>query len=713
MDACRCLAGFESSGEVCVECENTQTFKPGISNTQCTDCRLCTGIHGTETWTSTICSTDQNTLCSPCDPCVLGSTFISSICTQYHDAICTDCTICNATQFISSYCSLDHNTECTDIDYVSLCPSANQYRGGHSADSNSVCLPCQTRGIPYNGQQMHEYVADLWSYNDPFSCSIKCLGASRMLNAQNQSLGCTTCETGNVLFKSLPSFDPANPEECPFSCHTGYELREGDCHLKRLAGRAAPRVQVVDISFADGGAGSHDAYVTVTHTNTSRFVVLVGKNKPSCSGRRSIISSCCWGDLSRISTVNQLGYATNVPSDCGKTDVPAQQNSPTEIRFLVSFSALESIGTCKYLPNATQSCEIVISIIDVLTLQQNSQTIQLKQTASTSMALLPPPGAFIPLNAIDVVVIPLFTRDGQKYFMVSSSMIATLATNITMRVRGMERYFFTDSDECSHLSTRSDFDASTTLWKLPSQERKTFTTFWRGVSDTVHAFYTLQASSDISPIVMDIAAVRNVSLIPDACSARPTNVTIEAGHVLAASGMGRDVIMKAQRGDLNLNSSGPLGHLVTFMAFADTSTSSRISVSQILAYHTIGQVIEPSVLRSTNGHIELSANSRRDCLLNTTCDYEYLLSNPNLHLTQTIDCSHQQQARNWIHTHFKTPNDGGHVTAVCERLQAHQHKTSAVLTHVLSSMPHRNAIWRGSKVQDVHSHVFANFNFLE
>ena len=177
--------------------------------------------------------------------------------------------------------------------------------------------------------------------------------------------------------------------------------------------------------------------------------------------------------------------------------------------------------------------------------------------------------------------------------------------------------------------------------------------------------------------------------------------------------MGREIILNTQQDHLILNNSGPLGHLVTFMAFAHTSTFHSISVSQILAYHTVGRSSEPEVLRSTNGHIELAANARRDCLRNTTCDYEYLLSNPNLHLTKKLDCSNQQQARNWIHTHFKTPNDGGHVTAICERLQAHQHHSSAVLAHVLSSMPHRNAIWRGSKVQDVHSHVFANFKFLE
>jgi hypothetical protein len=68
---------------------------------------------------------------------------------------------------------------------------------------------------------------------------MQCLPFSRLVNTSDTSLGCTTCETGNVLFKIFTQ----DMFACRFECLEGY-VSVGVRETKKVIAREERRVCV-------------------------------------------------------------------------------------------------------------------------------------------------------------------------------------------------------------------------------------------------------------------------------------------------------------------------------------------------------------------------------------------------------------------------------------------------------------------------------------
>jgi hypothetical protein len=79
----------------------------------------------------------------------------------------------------------------------------------------------------YEGQWLHEFTSEGREYNNRFSCETQCRPFSRLINSSDASFRCTTCETGNVLFKVFTQDNLV----CRFDCLEGLVAVAGDCVL--------------------------------------------------------------------------------------------------------------------------------------------------------------------------------------------------------------------------------------------------------------------------------------------------------------------------------------------------------------------------------------------------------------------------------------------------------------------------------------------------
>ena len=105
-------------------------------------------------------------------------------------------------EFLDEVCTPQQNAVCRNISYWLACP-VGEYAGGHTKRTDSVCAPCAYRDAAYFGQRLHEAASPGTVYNDAYSCEVRCLGLSRMVSVHNHSLGCVSCETGNVLLREF------------------------------------------------------------------------------------------------------------------------------------------------------------------------------------------------------------------------------------------------------------------------------------------------------------------------------------------------------------------------------------------------------------------------------------------------------------------------------------------------------------------------------
>ena len=208
---CLCNPGF--GGEVtattlkCVACGVSEpTFSDVFSLDPCENCTVC---EDKLTYALKVCLPYRDTQCVPCTNCdIFPTKFESTPCNIIADTICSNCSICNYTIDFEALPCGDLDTKCEAIIFNSSECEPTQYRGGHTKTTQSQCLPCQSRHTPYFGFQLHRFTSDFRVYNDPMQCSIECVGASKIIDINNQSLGCETCETGNFLNKQLQNFDP-------------------------------------------------------------------------------------------------------------------------------------------------------------------------------------------------------------------------------------------------------------------------------------------------------------------------------------------------------------------------------------------------------------------------------------------------------------------------------------------------------------------------
>ena len=714
---CKCDKGYGYVEGACQICVSEDTFKDEVANTACTDCYQCGGADGDGKWESEVCTIISNTKCSPCITCSADE-YVFEQCSPIYNTDCDACKSCPFPLYELEPCKYDEQTVCKNVTFYAVCP-ADKFRGGHTTHSDSLCLPCQSRHDPYMGTQLHTYVASEWSYNDPFSCGITCLGASRMLDASNHSLGCTTCETGNVLFKVFSEFDRNQPTVCQYACRSGFVADDtGNCVLSDLSGRTQPNISITDIIFGDHDTASQDTVLVLNYASLRRFAIVLSNQAPECP-LHGVASSqqCCWPGAFLASSMADMGLTAGTGPCADTTLLATTQVDASTRQVHIPRAQLGSIANCSMLANAVRSCRIVVTQFDMLTARQFSASIELRISSSTLMAVVPTAQLYIPLQAFDVSVAPAFKDpDGSTVFRVVTTVTGHTehpAIDVGIRVRGMTRYARTVPAECSHMS-HTGINNTSPAWQVNASETVTTTTYWKGQGTIVRAFYALRTEHS----VMDIAAYRDVTNITLVCGPRHARHTMEGGLVRATIGLGRQAVaaLSGIESALNSQHAGILGNLITLFATARTSSYTGVTVRDVLAVSTLQPTHSTVIVDSQNGRLELNRTDASACLQHPNCTYEYLNSNPALDLSHIVQCTTngKQLAREWIIKHFKVYNHHEHVDALCERVSASPHISVAVLLHALASMQDVDMEaykkW-GGFYGPIHTQLFANVQF--
>ena len=696
---CLCLPGFGNVSLHALLPDNTPTFhacaacdvglvKETTSNSACAACTVCLpdpdGVYELQA-----CRSDFDARCGACDPCTNGSIWTSQACALKVDAVCSRCAVCDyEREFLDDVCTSQQDALCRNITYGLQCPSG-AFAGGHTERTDSFCAPCAYHDTFYFGQRLHEAVSAGTRYGDAYSCEINCLGLSRMRDTSNHSLGCVSCETGNVLLREFALYRDAagRATACQFTCRHGFEFdaAQADCFAPVLRA-SAQNTFSHSLDVSNWGRTDRGFLFTVTHTNHSRFVVVVGDAKPSSCRH----DECCFSELWRVSEIDQLGLKSTASEDCSRSiALPHRRVLPTVLEFEIIDLRMAEIGRCTFV-NVTKECTFVVSLVDTVLRRSISRVIVTRTTRAMSYAFFNAAQQYIPLDTFSVDVV-LAYRDSQTstYLIITQVRSVHGTQNVTLRVQGMTPVKST----CPHYTFQND----TTHPELPSVNARedrvySFASYWRGPAsmDVAKLFYSLRASPTD---VMDIAAVRNVSLLNPVCAQHLHSATIQLGMIKAVAGLGETAVLNMYRlSGLETPTAtvrGELGSLVSFIAESISPFTTEISIKSILAAHVMDSHALTNMRNATvmkHGILDFTYPFRRWCRSHTKCVYEYLNFDARGRTMHVVKCSPEGRstARVWLAANFGVVNDDGHVDALCAHVSAAKHVATSVMVNTMA-----------------------------
>ena len=740
---CKCSKGFgatyNASSLTCTPCAEG-TFKHVVDNTACQACTVCSvATHSVYEYEA--CRATANAVCSPCTTCTDGFQYILEACQDKVQAVCANCTVCDyPTFYTKTPCRLpspQFNTECEAINYDVTTCAVGSYRGQHTTEGNSFCASCLYRDTPYLGYTLHEPTTHGQIYNDAYSCSIRCLGHSKMRNSSNQWLGCVSCETGNVLLKEFQ--DDVDDLVCSFTCKQGYErvvLEDGseDCFLSALPDTTSNTfthtVKVTNIERDQTGFT-----INVLHSNHSRFLVVVGPTTPSDCRR---IRGCCYDGQWRVSTMSQAGFPSSVTDDgCSKSPLlNASLLTANTLQFSVPDSLLSSVGNCSSSPSAT-ICDMTVSIIDTLLWGVASERISIRTERAVHYAVVGEQ-EYIPLDLFHVnVFLGYVLPSGESVYIIQTRVETQLnKLGVKLRVLGMNQLSESEvNTDALTTCIRSQFQSGVVVnensaFNVSAGSEFTSISFWRGSSSLVQAYYTL--NMDIEGIGgqvndMDVVAMREMTGFLPLCTYPEVHSNFDLVRVNAFSGLGAASVY-AMNWVSNPTQSvhGELGTLSTFVVQSLNDMPVSISVKNALAVYIrtneAHQTLQAHIHNATSlqfGNLDFTYDFRRLCRAQgIDCAYEYLRPPPYSHATihALHNCSQgQRQASDaWLKTYFGVPHDDGHIEAICSRMLEHpEREFTAFLINTMSHV-NRNVwgIWQDTSVGDITSYIWVNFQVV-
>jgi hypothetical protein len=344
-------------------------------------------------------------------------------------------------------CSESGDSECSRITRDRTCP-VGFYAGGHTRTTDSRCLPCAVRNTPYEGEWLHHFTSAGRSYDDPYSCELTCRAFSRLANGTDPSFGCTTCETGNVLFKEFTQDLLA----CQFECLPGYAKRGEDCVLEtfhtdtQIYWNHSVNVTHVRREAMWNNSGRSAFQLTVSHTAHGNFAVVVGKSEPTCAGRaavelrRAASAACCFSELWRVSTTNQLGLSSTAREHCSRSTPPwSERISDTQLVFEVPDTRIEELANCSQFEDGL-ACDLYVSIVDTLLLHHFSVPVRLELRRAAALSAVGTQ-TYVPLSGIRVEAQLAYVElDGSPVFVVVSDMAplpGAGATDVVLHSAGL------------------------------------------------------------------------------------------------------------------------------------------------------------------------------------------------------------------------------------------------------------------------------------
>ena len=734
--SCECKKGFSalynSSSLSCFACEEGK-FKDEVANEGCEVCTLCSvALHSVYEYEA--CRSTADAICSPCTTCTEGYQYIDDACQDKLQATCGNCSVCDYPVFYTKTpCRVPtpyFDTECESIEYAVGTCETGLYRGQHTMVSNSFCAPCSYRDVKYLGYTLHEATSHGQVYNDAFSCPIRCLGHSKLRNHSNHSLGCVSCETGNVLLKTFQ--DDPNNLECSFTCKHGYdkvqlENGEEDCFVSALTASGSNSfthfVQVTNVQRDATGF-----QLTLLHSNYSRFLVVVGPQAPlNCK----LIRGCCYGNQWRVSTLSQAGFSSSATEDGCSQSPPLNSTYlfPDRLQFSIPDSLLDMVGTCTD-SKLGSVCNLSVSIIDTLLWGVSSQPVSIRSHRSMHYAMVGEQ-EYLPLDVFTVNVFLAYVLPSQERVFLISTRVGTQLSQlgVSMRVLGMtqiqEHDLLTGTmDTC----VRSQFQngsnvLSSNSFNVSGAEAHTSISFWKGSADLVQAYYTLVMEEGGSD--MDVIAMRDMKNFSALCSYPEVSSSFDLIRVNAFSGMGTQSLYAMNwLSNPTHHVRGELGTLTTFIVQALTNTPVSIDIKNCLAVYLRGtaahQALQGHIANATtlhHGNLDFSYAFRQLCRnQGLDCTYEYMRSTPPYQTIHTLhNCSQSQKtsSHNWLKTYYGVPHDAGHIEAICSETQRHPERSFTAFMVNTMSFLNRNTwgIWQDTAQEDIITYVWANFEF--
>ena len=659
LQRCSCDIAFESdlSGNVlsCQLCAEGR-YKHESGNAACSPCQQCASQL---TFEISACVPGSDRICQACTTCAQPD-FRRHTCNVLEDTVCEACTVCDFAEQIETHeCNEDSmDAQCEAIDFGHLC-LAGSVAGNHTRYLQPHCLACQVRPSTDPADRWFDFTSPGSGYADVHSCNVRCRGFSQLRDASNHSRGCQSCETGNVLFREMGS-------ECSFTCREGYALDAAgsDCELPVLRqgpGNTLPFLRISNWIYENDG---HN--ITVAHGDTNRFVVLVGRHAPALCAP----GVCCYSDLARVSTKQQMGLAPGSAEACSHPyAITAGYISAKALWTHIPHAELARIAACTPSPTG-MLCELVVSLLDVLFWRTISHTLLLHVNTSSALVVLNAETQYLPLEKFvaDVILVARSASADRWQLAVHMPAVEGPAWTVDVAVRGMA--FSPDPTLCGSYGARAvvlsepRFNATRASVVWLSQ--------WTSLprAGSVHVVLTLRREEAL----MNIAVVRNTTHTVAQCNPRPQRAELATGEVFAASGLGRAAVDRRQHlaedTPWKTTGHGNADRLFSFVALGSTGAPLAISLKRLLVAHTTANLTElPAPLtHMQGGRLTFDYGFREWCRAHRGCEYEYVAIYARLAGRENmlrLDCAQRDAARRWLQLAVGAHRDAGHVDALC------------------------------------------------
>lgn len=745
IEHCLCNSGFEaifstnaSEPHTCRACEHTggiYKYKTGLGNRACSQCTECLP-HLHSTWTQITCTPTADALCDYCSVChnATGDSprlrYTSHACQQFFDTRCANCTVCDwDAEWEFAPCSESGNRVCSLITRDRACP-VGFYAGGHTRTTDSRCLPCAVRNTPYEGEWLHHFTSAGRSYGDPYSCDLTCRAFSRLANATDPSFGCTTCETGNVLFKQFTQ----SLLECQFECLPGYAKRGEDCVLETFHADAqiywnhSVNVTHVRRESLWNHSGRSAFQLTVSHTAHGNFAVVFGRSEPTCAGRAAVElraparPACCFAELWRVSTTTQLGLASTAREQCSRADPPwSARISDTQLVFEVPDARIEELANCSRFGDGL-ACELHVSIVDALLLHHFSVAVRLELRRAAALSAVGTQ-TYVPLAGFRVEAQLAYVElDGSPVFVVVSDMAplpGAGATDVALHSAGLRLAQPPPEANCerygallaSGLGDTPLLNASAEAWTLGAAPARAVS-FLRAPPGTqfLKLFYTLRLREREGAIgtknMMQVAAWRNLSQVRAVCDLPPPSLSVETGEVLSCSGLGEAKVAAATAlSSPEETVRGELGGLASFVARAVHPHVHAVLVKSMLVAFTLPagtpSVAGVNVTGMHLGDLDFTDEFKAACQTTEFCHFRYVHRGPGMHFLTSCDAAARDTARAWLRSALGVVEDDGHVQALCGLAHRQSAREYAFLIALVNS---RAYLPRGRQWHDLQNH---------
>lgn len=698
---CVCAAGFEPGlADPCRGC-GAGKFKPAAGNSACEACASCAQSQ----FESLQCTTVVDSVCQACGTCA-ESEFVAQQCGDGVDTACEACAVCRPFEEERGACSVDRNTVCWPRNVTVQCGVGEYVRQTTAGEID--CARCNFE----NATGYVRAASNGSRFNDPHSCAATCAGHSRLVDGDDHSRGCTSCETGNALLKKF-----LNATGCRFRCLPGY-ARVGDACMPIAApGVAASEttleLAVVGLAWTETG----ELQISVLHSNATGYAVALGAEPASLCGVRR--HPCCFSHMWRASAAEHMRVSSET---CSRGELAHTHTSNVTLDVRLAASRVAEIGEC-----SAQFCTLWVSLVDTDRGRSLSRRLQVNLTNTGSLVATSNTRTYVPLSAISADVLRA-TADAVLVRLVVTPDAGQPVSGVALRSPGFE-LISADVPDCSRLAV-SGAQLATPDFSVNGST--SVVSWWRGSAPVFKLYLTLLGGHG----AMDVAVLRNLTGHLPQCGSRK-QTSLDAANVAVnliegGSGLGRHAVAAMRELANAQPAHGFANTLTTVVARARSADVTAVRLESVITV-TVGdepmrqmRVGAVDSVGFDQKSLYLTEGFRNWCnspSVRPWCAYGYLThDSPGAGLRRLVTCDQEEQtgAVAWIKANFRVPGDGGHVDELCA---AHFSGTPqlALLINPLAYIDPESNLFRLSRLNTqadpstlnmTETYVWARFEFV-